>query len=281
MRPMGAVSKTLATLLVLAAAGLPVQAAETDAAGPDTPAPAKPTVIAVLGDSLGDGLWAGFYRLLRRNKAYEVVKKSQVSTGLTQINDFDWLETARDIAKTPGIDIAVVFVGANDQQALKYEKKWRRFKSAKWTEVYRGRIVELIKILKKKKIKVFWVGLPVMQKPNFDAGSQFLNGLYKQAAEDQGILYIDIRKVTAGEDGDYATHYKNLQGKMRLMRAEDGVHFTMSGYIAIADHVLKRIQAHGKNPRRKKIKTVVSAPAAGGGAAVRSGRVTDDPAAHR
>jgi len=262
----GLIRPTAGILCILLLQGL-IGIAQAAPAGSVTPAPSNPgkmpkpvkaQVIGVLGDSLGDGLWAGLYRLLRRDRNFTVIKKSKVSSGLTQTTFFNWINAAETITTDDEFQIAVVFLGANDQQPLKQDKTWHRFRSAEWTRIYTDRITKLIKALKKKKLEVYWVGLPVMQKDGFDRRAQFLNGLYKKTAAELKVPYIDIRDVTAGEDGKYATHYKDINGKMRLMRADDGVHFTMSGYIVIASRVIAQIRAEREKAKRRK-KTLVGA----------------------
>ena len=38
--------------------------------------------VLVLGDSLGDGIWAGLYRVFKEDGNIDVIKRSKVSTGM-------------------------------------------------------------------------------------------------------------------------------------------------------------------------------------------------------
>ena len=53
--------------------------------------PAEPVRIAVLGDSLADGLWGSFYRAFAQCGSVDVLRRSTVSDGLAGSDAEDWL----------------------------------------------------------------------------------------------------------------------------------------------------------------------------------------------
>ncbi len=193
----------------------------------------RPVVIGVFGDSLGDGLWAGLYRQLRDGKNYEVVKFSRAATGLARYDYVNVQERAAEQLADRHIDIAVIMVGANDEQGIITGRQVLNFNTPQWREVYGGRIDALVGLLRRHGATVYWVGLPKMRRAGFDQKSQILNGLYSSHAQALGVPYIPTVPVTIDGQGGY-DDYLVEGGHPRLMRAKDGVHMTMAGYLRIA-----------------------------------------------
>ncbi len=202
----------------------------------------RPVVIGVFGDSLGDGLWAGLYRQLRDGKSYEVVKFSRAATGLARYDYVNLQEQAADQLSGRHIDVAVIMVGANDEQGIIEGGGVDGFATQRWRQIYTGRIDALVNLLKSKGVAVYWVGLPRMRRELFDQRAQFLNALYAARAQALGVPFIPTVPVTVDGQGGY-DDYLNDAGRPRLMRAKDGVHMTMAGYLRIAQPVSTVIRA--------------------------------------
>jgi len=203
----------------------------------------RPIIIGVFGDSMGDGLWAGLYRQLRDGRAYEVVRFSRAATGLARYDYVDvQAETASQLARRK-IDIAVVMVGANDEQAILDSGQAYAFASPSWRIIYERRIDALVGLLRQQGAVVYWVGLPKMRKPGYDQKAQWLNAIYDAHARALGISFTPTLPVTVDERGDYSDHLSDGGARPRLMRARDGIHMTMPGYLRIAAPVCSAIRA--------------------------------------
>lgn len=198
--------------------------------------------LAVLGDSLGDGIWAGLYRIFKEDSNIEVVRKSRVSTGFTRVDYFDWNAALGDILKTDTVHIAVIMVGANDLQSIVIDKRWYKPGTDQWRQVYGDRIDRFIKRLKESRVAVYWVGLPIMRGEDHNQGMQVMNEIFREKAFINGVKYIDTWNGFADEFGRYSAYGPDLTGQMRRLRAEDGVHFTMSGYVKLAHFVEREIR---------------------------------------
>ncbi|HET7211227.1 MAG TPA: hypothetical protein VFI85_05715, partial [Methyloceanibacter sp.] len=48
--------------------------------------------VVVLGDSLGEGLWAGLYRAFEEDKNLEFIQHSKPNTGFARAGSYDWNE---------------------------------------------------------------------------------------------------------------------------------------------------------------------------------------------
>ena len=243
-------------LQIAAAAAPPVQVLHV-AAG-------RPVVIGVFGDSLGDGLWAGLYRQLRDGKSYEVVKFSRAATGLARYDYVNVQEQAAEQLSGRHIDIAVVMVGANDEQGIIESRQVDGFATPRWRQVYAGRIDSLVGLLRSHGAAVYWVGLPRMRREAFDQKAQLLNAIYAGRAQALGVPFIPTVPVTVDGQGGY-DDYLSEGGRPKLMRAKDGVHMTMSGYLRIAAPVSSLIRADvGRALQAQRPRTRAHAGAQGG-----------------
>jgi len=202
--------------------------------------PPRPFVIAVMGDSLADGLWASLYRgYIREQKQVAVRRFAVNSAGFTTHSfedDFDKI-----LAKEPP-DLIVFMVGANDRQrafAVDNHKEWAQFRAEKWHLLYRQNIQRFLAVVQAKKVPLVWVGLPIMRKEDANEDAKMMNGIYRELAAANGATFVDIMGVTANKDGEYDPFLDDDKGRKKRFRHDDGVHFTDFGYDHVSHHVLK------------------------------------------
>lgn len=208
----------------------------------------------VLGDSLGDGIWAGLYRAFKPDGNIDVVKKSRVSTGFVRNDYFDWNKRLATILSTEKVHIAVIMVGANDMQPIRLSKKskWRKVGTPEWREIYSKRIDAFIKKLKRSNSAVYWVGLPIMRSVNHNNSMQVMNEIFRERAFINGIKFIDTWNGFADQFGRYSAFGPDLTGRVRRLRAADGVHFTISGYRKLAHFVEREIRRDMRQARSER-----------------------------
>lgn len=226
---------------VAAAVAVPAATVEKPAAPKPTAdvAPRKLTVI-VAGDSIADGIWGGLYRKLLRDKRYEIVRKARNSSGFVA---FDWVEELQGTEEFKRADAVIFLAGTNDRQSLVRDGKPRfLFGTKQWEEAYLERVTALMQSVKQHKVPLVWIGLPIARKDEFNKDSRYLNGLFSQAAAQAGVHFIDIWPMFADKDGQYSAYLPDEEGRNRLMRDNDGIHFTPRGYEMIADAVLEKLQ---------------------------------------
>ena len=198
--------------------------------------------VVVLGDSLGDGLWSGLYRTFEDDTNLEIVKRSKVSTGFVRTDYYDWNGALGDILKSETYQIAVVMFGANDDQAIRDGKEWVKPGTDRWTELYGQRVEAFIKKLRAANIAVYWVGLPVMRSPDQATDAEAMNEIFREKAFINGAKFIDTWSGFTDEAGRYSAYGPDMSGQVRRLRADDGIHFTMRGYLKLAHFVEKEIR---------------------------------------
>ncbi len=197
--------------------------------------------VVVFGDSLGDGVWAGLYHALRKDKRFNVIRKSKVATGFVRRDYYDWNEAVRETAGDTTIDIAVVIMGTNDRQTIVEDGARYALFTDKWREIYGARVDDFTATLKSTGARIYWVGLPVMRSPTFEGDMKTFTKIFKAHAADNDVTFLTTHDLLADEDGKYAAYGTDSAGRKKLLRAEDGIHFTMQGYEKLVSPVARAI----------------------------------------
>jgi len=199
--------------------------------------------IGVFGDSMADGLWAALYRDLGDLDGVDVVKFSEVSTGLSRYDYVDiQAKSTRQLAERP-VDVAIILFGTNDAQAIVIDGQIHPFGSEGWKAAYARRVDNLVELMRSRGVEVYWVGLPRMKSSGFDDRMAIINGVVEARMTALGVPWFDTVALTSNEAGGYEAYLSDDQGRRRLMRAGDGIHMSMSGYLRMADPVADRLKA--------------------------------------
>jgi len=116
------------------------------------------------------------------------------------------------------------------------------FRTKDWETGYVKRIDDFMDTVTSAGIPLVWVGLPVMREDKWNEESRYLNDLFKREADAKGVVFLATWDVTADKDGKFQPYGPDLKGDKRLLRANDGIHFTEPGYEMIADAVLHTLR---------------------------------------
>ena len=240
-----------------AAASAP-PSAETEAApvaAPSAPAPVVTAVtplgerlakgslrIGVFGDSMADGLYAGLYRDLHGTPNVSVTKFSQVSTGLSRYDYVDIQAKTRGQLDQQPVDVAVVLFGTNDAQGIELDGTVHAFGTEGWKAAYAKRVTDLVTLLRSRDVAVYWVGLPRMKRESFDGRMALINGVVSERMRALGVPYIETTALTSNPEGGYEAYLPNDAGRRTLMRANDGIHMSMAGYLRMSAPVAERLK---------------------------------------
>ncbi len=201
-----------------------------------------PLRIGVFGDSMADGLYAGLYRDLQDQPNVTVTKFSQVSTGLSR---YDYVNvharTQSQLDQTP-VDAAVLLFGTNDAQGIDTGGVVHMFGTDGWKAAYGRRIDDLVALLRSRDVAVYWVGLPRMKRDSFDGRMMLINGVVEARMRALGVPYIETVGLTSNADGGYEAYLPAADGRRVLMRAGDGIHMSMAGYLRMSAPVAARLK---------------------------------------
>ena len=201
-----------------------------------------PLRIGVFGDSMADGLYAGLYRDLQDQPNVSVTKFSQVSTGLSR---YDYVniqaKTQAQLDEHP-VDVAVMLFGTNDAQGIDTGGVVHMFGTDGWKAAYGKRIDDLVALLRSRDVAVYWVGLPRMKRDTFDARMMLINGVVEARMRALGVPYIETVGLTSNGEGGYEAYLPTDGGRRVLMRAGDGIHMSMAGYLRMSAPVAARLK---------------------------------------
>ena len=201
-----------------------------------------PLRIGVFGDSMADGLFTGLYRDLRDQPKVTVTKFSEVSTGLSRYDYVDiQAKTQRQIEATP-VDVAVILFGTNDAQGISLDGVIHDFGTEGWKAAYATRIENLVAMLRGRDVAVYWVGLPRMKSARFDGRMALINGVIEARMKALNVPYLETVDLTSNGEGGYEAYLANDSGRKVLMRANDGIHMSMAGYLRISGPVAERLK---------------------------------------
>ncbi|MGA0539217.1 DUF459 domain-containing protein [Neotabrizicola sp. VNH66] len=223
--------RALGLVLPLCLAAFPLSAAPLYC--PETPAR-----VAVLGDSLADGVWASLFRSWQKCDTVSLYRVTHVSDGLTVTSPEKWSERLADSlgANTPA-DFVVIQFGANDIRPVRTTEGRAVFGTPEWQAAYGARVTELLSLLHAQAGAAFWLGLPVVGdtdlEPSYVDVSAIQAAVAGDAAAPMPTTFVDLHAATMfGTEGFVQS--LEIDGHMTQLRAGDLIHFTEKGYDMVA-----------------------------------------------
>jgi uncharacterized protein len=203
------------------------------------------------GDPFADGLLAGLNESFAGDTRLQMSRKHRTLNGVAR-PDFDD-EMRAEENSTETVHIGVVMIGFWDRMHMRLSARDRVvFGTSEWREEYGKRVDRMIKMLKRRNVAVYWVGLPIMRRYEVNEAALAINDIVREKAYLNGIKFIDIQAHFADEAGNYAPYGPDVAGKQRLLREADGALFTPAGNRKLALYVeqeIKRDLNQAKNER--------------------------------
>lgn len=185
----------------------------------------RPLAIGVFGDSFGQGLWEGLYLQFKGDQGYGVRNFAKQGTGFTRYSKLNLLDDLRTKLDAQPVDIAVVSFGANDAFDIYSGMNVYRYMSPEWQKMIGERVDAYVGLLRARGVNVYWVGLPRMREPEFDAKIAQMNAFYAARMQALGVPFIDTVPLSVGPDGRYTDRITDPKtGKSEQIRAGDGIH---------------------------------------------------------
>lgn len=224
---------------------------------PEPPAltiPEKPYKVLILGDSLAA---TGFGVLLEdkldKHPHVEAYRKAKSATGLARPDFFDWFDEGPKQVEFRKPDLVIVVMGGNDGQDI---PPWKgsdrvRWDTDGWPAAYRARmdtfLTEIAAPVAREDgsevgARILWLGLPQMGLKSLEKKLVLIRQIQQDAVagHGKGAVYLDTTPFLVEADGSLIEKAP-VDGKERELRAEDGIHFTMSGSEYLADKVYPEV----------------------------------------
>jgi uncharacterized protein len=201
-----------------------------------------PVHIAFVGDSMADGLWGAFFRRLGKDKCLaekiKLIRHAKNGTGLTRLDQYNWVDEVGALASDPGADLFVGSFGINDRQAIVDASKTRTgFGAPDYDSRYQGLVEDVVQNALSHGSSILVMGLPVMLDSEANADATAKNKLFAEAiahVASPRAGYVPPWTSHPGVD-EYKPFLPNTNNAMVQVRASDGVHFTTAGYDMVMD----------------------------------------------
>jgi uncharacterized protein len=193
------------------------------------------------GDAFAEGMVAGLVEAMTDDTRVQVQKKHRAMIGIAR-PEFDDDVRIEEISRDT-VHIAVVMIGLNDRFHIRSGLRDRiMLGSDAWRDEYGKRVDRFIKALKKRNMAIYWVGQPIMRRPEVNEPVQVMNAIVREKAYLNGVKYIDTIPHFADDAGNFAPFGPDITGKQRQMRDAEGVLFSWAGYRKLAHFVEREIR---------------------------------------
>lgn len=200
--------------------------------------PADPLRLWIAGDSLAGSIGPSLGELTANTGVVQPQYDSRVSSGLLTPDFYDWPKHADQQLALLNPEVVVFIVGTNDANV------W----SDKLADEYRIRTESMMRELVGTKHRdVYWVGAPVAQAKTLETGVLEVNRIQRMAAAAvPGVTYVDAHAIFDDVNGKYQSRFADQSGRTQIMRAGDGVHFSVEGADLISANIFGLINAEWK-----------------------------------
>ncbi|NUN15455.1 MAG: DUF459 domain-containing protein [Myxococcales bacterium] len=204
--------------------------------------PDQPLRMLLLGSSSMKGaIGIAIERSLKGVSGIELHKVAESSTGLARPDFFDWTERARVLAKSIRPHVVILNLGPNDAQGLWTPTGWKIWGEDAWREEYQRRVLELMDLF--SDARVYWIGPPAMRHENSSLRQALISVFIQSCVAQRSFArYVDTYALTCDPSGTYREEILSSNGTYVVARAGDGIHFTMTGAMIIAERVLSLVE---------------------------------------
>jgi hypothetical protein len=189
-----------------------------------------------IGDSLGNDLGWGLARELGHERGVTLVQADRSSTGLVATWFYDWPAHLAALLARVHPDLTIVCLGGNDEQGLTSHGASYAFATPQWRTAYRSRVRAIDLLATRARSYVLWVGMPIMAPYGYRQGVAILNSIYRSvAAAVPGVTFVASWTLFA-DAGQYRASAP-VNHVDAVLRASDGIHFTVVGENVFATYV--------------------------------------------
>ncbi|MCA0921173.1 GDSL-type esterase/lipase family protein [Pseudooceanicola nanhaiensis] len=202
--------------------------------------PQTETRVAVLGDSLADGVWGAMFRGWLGCDTLDLYRVTEVGDGLAKSDPSAWSgRLTGGIGGAARTDLVVIQVGANDIRAIRTDGGRAVFDTPDWDTLYSDRARALLTAARGISDNVIWLGLPIVGDDKLEGPYSRVSALQaavvqERAASDKQTLFVDMHEETQFGTGGYVQSV-TLGDTLTQLRASDRIHFSERGYDMVVD----------------------------------------------
>jgi hypothetical protein len=202
--------------------------------------------VLVIGDSLSIPLGKQLEDYFSKIPGVYFKRLGKVSSGLARPDFFDWERTLDKLAATMQPNTVVIMIGTNDNQSLKRgDGTTVHFGDSAWDAEYKRRMNKLFELCVQNNpdVQIFWVGAPIMGRPDLTKDVERINQVVRSLCDaEPNCRFIDTWDALADEHGRFTNHIVDISGERIRVRANDGVHLSLTGANIIAGRCLQTLE---------------------------------------
>ncbi len=197
---------------------------------------ADPLRLWIAGDSLAGSVGPSLGQMTADTGVVQPQYDSRVSSGLLNTKFFDWPKHVTEQLALLRPEAVVFIVGTNDANV------W----SPSLAADYRLRTERLMRqLVGPDHREVLWVGAPVAKTKSLETGVLAVDQIQKNvAASIAGVTYFDSHALFDDALGQYQQSFPDELGRRQVMRAGDGVHFSVAGGDYISRALFRILDRH-------------------------------------
>lgn len=200
-----------------------------------------PQRILFAGDSMMQGVAPLVIReLAKQNPDWKMYDYSRQSTGLTVKRYFDWPTKINQEITAKDLTMVVIFLGPNDPWDIYLPGRRLSFPSPQWEQGYADRVDEILTFAASRNVAVIWVGLPSMGDRRLHTGAAIQNRIFYTQSKIHQTDYLAIEPLIGLTSLPFSKS-NNPLGKRVVLRAGDGVHFSIAGLQLIKQSLLAHL----------------------------------------
>lgn len=196
----------------------------------------------VVGDYLAEGLLVGMLDAMASENRLQLQRKHRPMTTLARETDDD-IKALEDVVTKEKIHIVVMMLGMADRGGIRLANGRRlAVGQGDWRTQYSSRADRIVRMLRRKGVAVYWVGLPIMRRSDWSEDVESINEVIRERALSSNARYIDAYKESADENGQFSDRGPDIAGKVVRLRDPDGYDFTPAGYRKLAFFIERQMK---------------------------------------
>lgn len=232
----------------MAESNAPEPPAQVGAMAPNSSALSKsaPQRVLIVGaSSIQEELGIALEHAIEQYQGIETMRLGKISSGLARPDYYDWNSKIKELLADFKPDLVVAQWGGNDCQSLSDAsgKVVANYDTPAWDAEYTRRIEAMVELIHSNNANVVLIGMPYMKSRNFSHRIERLNHLTQAAAEKSGAVYLPMWDMTRDSNGNLRTSIK-IDGKQRMMRLSDGIHFSEAGASLVAAELCAQLEKY-------------------------------------
>ena len=197
----------------------------------------------VIGDYLAEGLLVGLSDALSGETRLQLQRRHRPFATLGRVDIEDDAKALDELIAKEKIHIAVIMLGMADRGGIRLANGRRlAVGQGDWRTQYGARVDRIVRALRRRGVAVYWVGLPITRRSDWNEDVEGLNEVFRERALSNGARYIDAFKDSADENGQFSDRGPDITGKVVRLRDPEGYDFTPAGYRKLAFFIERQMK---------------------------------------